>query len=134
MDAEVRVRIAGEADILAARRAVRELASQLGFSDIQKIELATAISEIARNTINYARAGEMSFALVTEGTRRGISVLATDHGPGIPDLARAMDDGFSTGGGLGLGLPGARRLMDGFDIQSTVGVGTTVRMIKWVRA
>jgi serine/threonine-protein kinase RsbT len=133
MCGDVRVWIRDERDILAARRAARQLATSVGFTDIQLIEIATAISEIARNTIVYAREGEMSFSVVREGLATGVRVVASDHGPGIADLAGAMQDGFSTGGGLGLGLPGARRLMDAFEITSTHGVGTTITMTKWGR-
>jgi serine/threonine-protein kinase RsbT len=128
------VPIRGEPDILAARRVARQLATRLGFSDIQLIEIATAISEIARNTLLYAREGEMHVAVVQQGRLQGVRVVARDHGPGIPDVAAAMNDGFSTGGGLGLGLPGAKRLMDSFDIASTPGSGTTITMTKWKRS
>jgi len=134
MDDETRVPIRGEPDILAARRAARELATRLGFSDIQLIEIATAISEIARNTLVYAREGEMRVAVVRQGRLIGVRVVASDRGPGIPNITAAMGDGFSTGGGLGLGLPGAKRLMDAFDISSTPGVGTTITMTKWRHA
>jgi serine/threonine-protein kinase RsbT len=133
MHAEVRVPIRSERDILAARRAGRELAAGLGFSDIQQIELATAISEIARNTVVYAGSGEMKFGVVSDGARTGVRVIATDVGPGIADIGSAMHDGYSTGGGLGLGLPGAKRLMDGFEVVSALGAGTTVTMTKWRR-
>lgn len=130
-DGEARVPIKSEPDILAARRAARALAQPLGFSDVQLIEIATAISEIARNILLYAREGEMRIGEVREGRRSGVRIVAIDRGPGIPDLEAAMADGVSTGGGLGLGLPGARRLMDGFEIASRVGEGTTVTMVKW---
>lgn len=128
-----RIVIQGEPDILAARRAARQLATELGFTEIQLIEIATAISEIARNTLNYAGRGEMRVTLVEEGLKRGVRVVASDQGPGIANVAAAMNDGFSTGGGLGLGLPGAKRLMDAFDIVSSVGEGTTITMTKWGR-
>jgi serine/threonine-protein kinase RsbT len=130
-DGETRVPIKTEPDILAARRAARALAQPLGFSDVQLIEIATAISEIARNILVYAREGEMRIGEVRDGRRRGVRIVASDRGPGIADLGAAMSDGISTGGGLGLGLPGARRLMDGFEISSRVGEGTTVTMVKW---
>lgn len=133
MEDERRVPIRAEPDILAARRAARELATKLGFTDIQLIEIATAISEIARNTLLYAREGEMRVAVVRQGQRAGVLVVASDRGPGIADVATAMNDGFSTGGGLGLGLPGAKRLMDAFDIDSVLGAGTTITMTKWRR-
>jgi serine/threonine-protein kinase RsbT len=133
MDGEPRVAIRHESDILAARRVARELANTLGFTDIQLIELATAISEIARNTLVYAREGEMTFAIEGDTVRAGVRVIAHDRGPGIKDLTAAMSDGYSTSGGLGLGLPGARRLMDTFEIVSTPGRGTTITMTKWRR-
>jgi serine/threonine-protein kinase RsbT len=133
MAADEHVPIRAESDILAARRVARTLATGLGFSDIEQIEIATAISEIARNTLTYAREGEMRFAVVQRRAQTGLQVTAEDRGPGIPDLARAMGDGFSTGGGLGLGLPGAKRLMDGFEIASTPGAGTRIVMTKWSR-
>jgi serine/threonine-protein kinase RsbT len=93
--------------------------------------IATAISEIARNIVMFAKRGELTVSVVTENGRTGVTVLARDIGPGIPDVARAVQDGYSTYGGLGLGLPGARRLMDEFEIISEVGKGTTVTMTKW---
>jgi serine/threonine-protein kinase RsbT len=133
MRAELTVAILGERDVLAARRVARSLAVEVGFTDIEQIEMATAISEIARNTIVYAGSGEMKFVVVRDAVRTGVRVIATDTGPGIPDLESAMHDGFSTGGGLGLGLPGAKRLMDAFEIVSTPGAGTTITMTKWHR-
>jgi serine/threonine-protein kinase RsbT len=129
---EVRLPIASEADILAARQQGRELAGRLGFSASDLALLATAISEVARNIVQYAKRGEICLRL-EEGSRRGIVVIARDEGPGIADINLAMQDGYSTGGGLGLGLPGAKRLMEEFAIVSEVGKGTTVTMKKWVR-
>lgn len=128
-----RIAVTGDADIVAARQAGRELAAQLGFKGSDLALIATAISEVARNIVVYAAHGHIDLAVVEERDRRGISVVAQDQGPGIPDIAQAMRDGFSTGGSLGLGLPGARRLMDDFEIESTVGLGTTVRMRRWLR-
>ncbi|MBV9508712.1 MAG: anti-sigma regulatory factor [Caulobacteraceae bacterium] len=102
-----------------------------GFKGSDLTLIATAISEVARNIVVYAQRGEISLRLATGGGRQGIEVVATDEGPGIADLEQAMQDGFSTGRSLGLGLPGARRLMDEFEIASTVGKGTTVTMRKW---
>ena len=133
MRPDQRLPIRGEADLLAARRVVRDLAETLGFGDVQRIEIATAVSEISRNILNYAGEGEMTFAVVREGARTGLQVRAQDHGPGIPDLTLAMSDGYSTGNGLGLGLPGARRLMDTFEITSDP-TGTRITMAKWRRA
>jgi len=127
------VPIEGDADIVTARRKGRELAEQAGFTGRDLVLIATAISEITRNIITYAGHGEMTLTVVTGEGRRGITVVARDQGPGIDNVERAMRDGFSTGKSLGLGLPGARRLMDDFDIVSVVGKGTTVTMTKWLR-
>lgn len=122
-----------EVDIVAARQAGRELAARLGFSTTEQTLIATAISEIARNIVVYAQQGEISLRRIVDGAREGVEVVATDRGPGIADLTLAMRDGFSTKNSLGLGLPGARRLMDEFAIASEVGHGTTVTMKKWRR-
>jgi serine/threonine-protein kinase RsbT len=127
----VAVPIRSEADIVSARQSGRRMAAELGFSASQLTMIATAISELARNVVNYAGSGEVLLELRESGSRRGILVVARDEGPGIPDIEAAMQDGFSTGRSLGLGLPGARRLMDEFDIVSTVGEGTTVTATKW---
>lgn len=124
--------IANDGDIVAARQAGRQLAGRLGFSGPEATLIATAISEVARNIVNYARSGEIVLDVAERGGRRGVVVIARDRGPGIPDIPRAMQDGYSTGGGLGLGLPGARRMMGEFEIESRVGEGTTVTMRKWV--
>lgn len=129
---EVRVLIRMASDIVAARQQGRALAERLGFSNSNLTIIATAISEIARNIVAYAREGEVRMTLVSDGTRRGIRIVVSDRGPGIPDIAVAMRDGYSTGQGLGIGLPGSRRLMDDFEIESTVGRGTTVTMTKWI--
>jgi serine/threonine-protein kinase RsbT len=123
--------IARDGDIVQARQKGRELAQSIGFSGSDLTIIATAISEIARNIVVYASRGEISFGIAEKNGRRGILVVARDQGPGIPDIERAMRDGYSTGNSLGLGLPGARRLMDDFEISSTVGQGTTVTMRKW---
>jgi serine/threonine-protein kinase RsbT len=115
------VTIEGDADIVAARRKVREVAEQIGFTGRDLVLLATAISEITRNIISYAKCGEMTLTAVTDGRQRGITIVVRDEGPGIGDIEQAMRDGFSTGKSLGLGLPGARRLMDDFEIVSMVG-------------
>ena len=128
-----RIAIARDADIVVARQAGRELAGEAGLKGSDLTLVATAISEVARNIVVYAGRGEISLSIVEEGARRGISVVARDDGPGIADLESAMRDGYSTGGSLGLGLPGARRLMDEVEIVSKVGTGTTVTMRKWMR-
>lgn len=122
-----------DADIVAARQRGREIAVALGFTASDGTLIATAISEIARNILLYAKCGEIVLATAAEAGRRGIVIVARDRGPGIPDIRRALQDGYSTSQGLGLGLPGSRRLMDDFAITSEVGVGTTVTMMKWVR-
>jgi serine/threonine-protein kinase RsbT len=131
VDEELRIPIASEGDIVIARQQGRTLAGQLGASRGAMTLVASAISELARNIVQYAREGEIVLSMVEE-SRRGIQIVARDHGPGIPDLELAMRDGYSTGGSLGLGLPGARRLMDEFAIDSEVGKGTTVLMRKWL--
>jgi serine/threonine-protein kinase RsbT len=128
---EARVSIQSAADIVAARRSGRELAAQLGFSNCNLTIIATAISEVTRNIVEYAKKGELIITLVKNGTRKGLKIVASDHGPGIADIARVMRDGYSTNNGLGIGLPGSRRLMDEFEITSELGKGTTVTMKKW---
>jgi serine/threonine-protein kinase RsbT len=128
----VRLDIATDGDIVLARQSGRELADRLGCSSTDATLVATAISEIARNIVTHAGGGELEISVIEDGDgRRGIEVVARDEGPGIADIDRAMEDGFTTGRGLGLGLPGARRLMDDFEITSEVGGGTTVVMRKW---
>lgn len=130
---EVCVRIQSDADIVLARQQARGLARELGFSASDLVMIATALSELARNIVQYAQRGEIILNRVEQGNRRGFAIVARDRGPGIADIERAMQDGYSTGGGLGLGLPGTKRLMDEFEITSGVGQGTTVRATKWVR-
>lgn len=127
----LRVSIAADVDIVTARREGRDLAERMGCSPTDSTLIATAISEIARNIMNHAGRGEIAISAKSIDGRHAIEVVATDEGPGIPDIERAMQDGFSTGPGLGLGLPGAGRLMDHFEVRSEVGVGTTVVMRKW---
>jgi serine/threonine-protein kinase RsbT len=131
--AEARVPIRSESDIVLARQQGRALAAQLALSGTDLTLIAAAISEVARNILIYAGRGEVSLSLVREGRRMGLVVVARDEGPGIADIGQAMQDGYSTGQGLGLGLPGARRLMDEFDLVSEVGIGTIVTMKKWAR-
>jgi serine/threonine-protein kinase RsbT len=131
---ELRVAIASDADVVAARREARTLASELNFTSTDITLLATAISEVARNITTYAGAGEIVLSVVQDDDRAGIRVVARDEGPGIRDVERAMEDGYSTGSGMGLGLPGARRLTDEFSIESRPGRGTTVVMVKWGRS
>jgi serine/threonine-protein kinase RsbT len=133
MIAETHVPIAHETDIVTARQKGRELAATSGLSATEQTLLATAISEVARNIVVYADHGEVVLAPIVQGGRRGVLVVARDDGPGIPDPDLAMRDGYSTSRSLGMGLPGARRLMDEFELSSVVGKGTTVTMKKWVR-
>jgi serine/threonine-protein kinase RsbT len=130
---EVRVAIEREADIVLARQAGRQLAAQLGFSTTDQTLIATAISEVARNIVVYAQQGEIVLTQAADGARVGIEVKAIDQGPGIDNKDMALRDGYSTKNSLGLGLPGARRLMDDFALDSEVGRGTTVTMKKWKR-
>jgi serine/threonine-protein kinase RsbT len=118
-------------DIVIARQAGHELARQLGFSLTDVTMIATAISEIARNITSYAGKGEVRVGVQYRDGRRALVVRAEDDGPGIRDVDRALEDGYSTGSGLGLGLPGARRLMDRLVVESTPGAGTVVEMWKW---
>lgn len=126
-----RVSIRSDQDIVLARQKGRALAGQLGFSPGDATLIATAISELARNIVSYAREGVITLQVVQNSTRQGILVVATDNGPGIEDIRQAMRDGFSTSGSLGLGLPGVRRLMDEFEIKSQPSRGTTVSVKKW---
>jgi RNA polymerase sigma factor (sigma-70 family) len=130
---EVRIPIRSDADVVTARKQGRELAAQAGFSATELTIIATAISEIARNIVMFADRGEILVSLVGDDGREGVTVVARDSGPGIPDLDRAVQDGYSGYGGMGLGLPGSRRLMDEFEISSEVDKGTTVTMTKWRR-
>jgi serine/threonine-protein kinase RsbT len=128
---EITVPVNADIDIVTARQKGRELARDLGFTSTDLALIATAISELARNIILYANSGEILLSVVENGTRRGLKVVARDDGPGIPDIERALEEGFSTSRSLGLGLSGVRRLMDEFDIVSEVGNGTTVTVKKW---
>lgn len=128
---EVRLEVASDADIVPARARGRALATELGFSRADATLVATAISEIARNIIVHAGRGEIVLKPGYESDRRGVLVVARDEGPGIRDVDRALQEGFGTKGGLGLGLPGARRIMDEFVIETAPNHGTTVTMQMW---
>ena len=121
-------------DIVAARKAGHQLAVDLGFSLTDVTMIATAISEIARNITSYAGRGEVRVGVDDREGRRALVVRAEDDGPGIADIDRAMEDGYTTGRGLGMGLPGARRLMDRLIVESALGHGTVIEMWKWVPA
>jgi serine/threonine-protein kinase RsbT len=127
---EARVHIGSDADIVSARQSVRDIAARLGFSRTELTMIATAVSEVARNIVRFADAGEVIIHTLVE-PRSGVRVVALDAGPGISDVEQVLADGYSTYRGLGIGLPGARRLMDEFAIASEVGRGTTVTMTKW---
>ena len=130
--APARVQVSVDSDIVAARQQGRALALQLGFRPMEATLVATSISELARNILLYARQGEIVITPLERGERRGLSIEARDDGPGIPDIAQAMEDGYSSNGRLGLGLPGVRRLMDSFEVRSCPDGGTTVVAKKWM--
>jgi serine/threonine-protein kinase RsbT len=120
-----------EQDVVLARQAVRKLALQVGFGIVDQTKMVTAASELARNTIVYGRGGDMRWEILTDGIRKGLRLHFVDEGPGIPDIAQALTDGWTSGGGMGLGLSGARRLVNEFDIESVVGRGTRVTITRW---
>jgi serine/threonine-protein kinase RsbT len=130
-DGDIQVAINSDQDIILARQKGRALAAELGFAASDATLIATAISELARNIVSYAHRGEIALKIVNGADRRGLSIVASDRGPGIPDIRQALRDGFSTSGSLGMGLPGVRRLMDEFEITSQPGRGTTVVVKKW---
>jgi serine/threonine-protein kinase RsbT len=125
--------IRNDDDIVMARSAARRMAERAGFGTSDQVAMAAAVSEVARNMIQFAGSGEIVISFVCSGGRQGLSVVARDTGPGIPDLEQAMEEGYSTTKSLGLGLPGARRMVDEFEILSSIGQGTTIRMKKWQR-
>jgi serine/threonine-protein kinase RsbT len=134
--AEERIAIESDSDVVTARQRARELAAGLELTSTDQTLLATAISEVARNITTYATRGEVVLSIVREAgppAREGIRVVARDEGPGIDDLELAMQDGYTSGNGMGLGLPGARRLVDEFDIETAPAEGTTVTLVKWSR-
>jgi serine/threonine-protein kinase RsbT len=120
-------------DVVRVRQLVRQLAQGARLSLVDQTKLITAASELARNTLVYGGSGTATVQLVEEQGRRGVRAVFTDAGPGIPDLEKALTDGYTSGNGLGLGLGGAKRLVDEFDIVSEVGRGTTVSVVKWTR-
>jgi serine/threonine-protein kinase RsbT len=130
---ESRVPINSDQDIVLARQKGRALAVGSGFSAGDATLIATAISELARNIVTYAKHGEITLNALAESGRRGIGIVASDQGPGIADIRQALRDGFSTSGSFGLGLPGVRRLMDEFEISSAPGQGTRVMVKKWLQ-
>ena len=128
----VRVPVSRDADVVLARQKGREVAALVGFSATEQTLIATAISEVTRNIVKFADRGEVVISMIAAGARRGVSVVARDVGEGIADIEQAMQDGFSTYDGFGLGLPGTKRLMDRFDLDSVPGEGTTITMEKWL--
>ncbi|WP_042220372.1 anti-sigma regulatory factor [Oceanobacillus manasiensis] len=127
------VNIQKEWDIVGARQLGRDIAKKIGFGTVDQARIATAISELARNIYLYAENGQICFEVIDNINHKGISMVAIDNGPGITDVSKVMEDGYSTSGGLGAGLPGVKRLMDEFDLQSEVGKGTRIKAVKWVR-
>jgi serine/threonine-protein kinase RsbT len=127
------VEILTEWDIVAARQLGRNVAKELGFGTVDQARITTAISELARNIYLYAGQGRIEIKRLTENGVKGILIIAADNGPGIPDIRKVMEDGFSTSGGLGAGLPGVKRLMDEFRIETILGEGTDIRATKWLR-
>jgi serine/threonine-protein kinase RsbT len=123
--------IRSDEDVVRLRQSVREQMIAAGFSLIDQTKMITAASELARNTLRYGGGGEAHMQKLQNGARKGMALTFIDRGPGIPDIARALTDGYTTGGGMGLGLSGAKRLADEFDIESAPGQGTTVRIGKW---
>ena len=120
-----------ERDIVQARAVVRTLTTQLKFSLVEQTKMMTAASELARNTMVYGGGGEMRWEILNDGLRRGLRLHFEDHGPGIPDVEQALVDGWTTGGGLGMGLSGTRRLVNDFEIRTQVGEGTCVSITRW---
>ena len=130
---DIRLEIRSTIDIVTARQQGREMAMELGFAGSEITLIAAAISEIARNILDHAKRGEITFSVTQRQGRPCLQIIAQDQGPGIADIQRAMQYGYSTRGGLGVGLPGAKWLMDEFEIESHVGQGTKVTMRKWIK-
>jgi serine/threonine-protein kinase RsbT len=120
-----------ESQVVAVRQTVRSWAGELGFSLVDQTKIVTAASELARNTIKHGGGGSLKLESLNEGIRKGLRLIFEDHGPGIPDISLAMKDGYTTGGGLGLGLGGSKRLMSDFQIESRVGEGTKITVVRW---
>lgn len=125
--------LATDEHVVSVRKWVRERAIEIKLSLVDQTKLVTAASELARNTIKYGGGGAVHVARIADGVRSGVSMTFVDHGPGIADITQALTDGFTSGGGLGLGLGGAKRLADEFEIDSQPGVGTAVSIVKWTR-
>ena len=125
------VPIANSSDVVVVRQRVRVWTTEMKFSLVDQTKIVTAASELGRNTLEHGGGGSMELALGVNGVRRGIRMSFSDHGPGIPDIAQALKDGYTSGTGMGLGLGGSKRLMNEFEIESTPGGGTTVTAIRW---
>ncbi len=123
--------IQSSADVVLVRQAVRRFAIEVGFSLVDQTKIVTAASELARNTLDYGRGGTVTLEMLQDGGRRGLRLTFEDQGPGIPDIEMALRDGFTTGGGLGMGLGGAKRLASEFEIESVVGEGTRIIIVRW---
>ena len=126
------IELKAEMDMLRARQAVRTCALELGFKLIDQTKIVTAASELARNTLIYGKGGTMHLEAIHDGLRKGIRLIFEDQGPGIPDIQRALQDGYTSGSGMGMGLGGSRRLVTDFEIQSKVGEGTRITIAKWI--
>ena len=127
------IKVASEQDVVLVRQRLKEYATKIGMTLLNQTKLITAASELVRNIIVYAGKGEVNIEVVSDRIQTGIKVIFKDKGPGIADIKKAMEDGYSTARSMGLGLPGAKRLVNYFDIQSTPGHGTTVTIIRWKR-
>jgi len=125
------VPVDSEPHVVAVRQSVRAWSQELGFSLVDQTKIVTAASELARNTIKHGGGGTLKMELLNEGIRKGLRLTFEDHGPGIPDIALAMKDGYTSGGGLGLGLRGSKRLVNDFQLESQVGQGTKVTITRW---
>ncbi|MBW3111310.1 anti-sigma regulatory factor [Bacillus sp. AFS015802] len=133
MDSQSCVKITNEWDIVAARQLGRNVAKELGFGTVDQARITTAISELARNIYLYAGYGQICIEKLFDAGKKGVRIIALDEGPGIADIRKVMEDGYSTSGGLGAGLPGVKRLMDEFNVESVPGEGTDIRATKWLR-
>ncbi|SFE35793.1 serine/threonine-protein kinase RsbT [Lentibacillus persicus] len=133
MEPQSCVKIKQEWDIVKARQLGRDIAREVGFGTVDQARIATTISELARNIYLYAEDGEICFEVSEESGHKGILISSVDTGPGIENLSQVMEDGYSTSGGLGAGLPGVKRLVDKFDIESETGKGTQIQAVKWLR-
>jgi serine/threonine-protein kinase RsbT len=128
----MRIVIKSDEDVITSRSAAKEMAKEIGFGIVDQTKIATAISELTRNIIKYADEGLLNVTAISAGDRKGIELICEDRGPGINDIGLALKDGFSTSGGLGMGLSGAKRLMDEFELESKRGKGTRVVARKWL--